>query len=283
MAEVLVDAHLHLWDPSRLRYPWLDGVPLLSRPYLPVDIDAAISGLQVEQQVFVQCDCIPSQSLEEAHWVASLAQASPRIAGIVAHAPVELGEAVRAHVEELARIPLVKGIRRLIQGEQDPRFCTRPQFVAGVKELALFGLSFDLCLRADQLPAALELVRSCPQVSFVIDHCAKPDIRSHAMEPWRTDMRAIAGLPNVSCKISGLVTEADAKAWVASDLKPYIDHAISCFSPDRCMYGGDWPVVLLASSYRRWADTFLAAIATLGADERRKVCATTARRVYRLG
>jgi L-fuconolactonase len=282
MPDPLVDSHLHLWDPSRLRYPWLDGVPLLSRPYLLPDIDAASAGCDVQQQVFVQCDCIPSQSLEEAHWVSALAQGAPRLAAIIAHAPVELGEAVRPHLEALAGVPLVKGVRRLFQGEKDPTFCARPLVVAGITELGRQGMSFDLCVRSDQLPAATALVRACPGTSFILDHCAKPDIRARAMEPWGTQIRALAALPNVACKISGLVTETNAAGWVASDIQPYIDHVLDCFTPQRLMFGGDWPVVLQASTFSRWAETFRLAIAGLTADERRQISSQTARRVYRL-
>ncbi len=282
MAEPLVDAHLHLWDPTRLRYRWLDEVALLNRAYLPADLAAASAGLALEQLVFVQCDCDPSQALEEAHWVSELARTTPRLAGIVAFAPVERGEAVRPFLEALASLPLVRGVRRLIQGEADPAFCARPEFISGVAELARNGLSFDLCARKDQLPAVRELVERCPQVSFVLDHCAKPAIRARELEPWRSDLRALARLPNVSCKISGLVTEAEPGSWRAADLAPYIEHAISCFGPARCMFGGDWPVVLLAATYQRWTETFLAAIAGFGAEERKQLCALTARRVYRL-
>jgi L-fuconolactonase len=282
MAEPLVDGHLHLWDPVRLRYRWLDDAPLLNRAYLPADVAAASAGLALEQLVFVQCDCDPGQALEEAHWVTELARATPRIAAIVAHAPVERGEAVRPFLEALASLPLVRGVRRLIQGEADVAFCARPEFIAGVAELARYGMSFDLCIRKEQLPAVRELVARCPQVTFVLDHCAKPGIRARELEPWKGDLRALSRLPNVSCKISGLVTEAAPESWQADDLKPYIDHAIACFGPERCMFGGDWPVVLLAATYQRWTETFLAAIANLGPEQRRQLCSATARRVYRL-
>ncbi len=201
-----------------------------------------------------------------------LARATPRIAAIVAHAPVERGVAVRPFLEALASLPLVRGVRRLIQGEDDVAFCARPEFIAGVAELARYGMSFDVCARKEQLPAVRELAARCPQVSFVLDHCAKPGIRARELEPWKGDLRALSQLPNVSCKISGLVTEAEPGSWRAADLQPYIDHAIACFGPERCMFGGDWPVVLLAASYQRWSETFLAAIAALGPEQRRQPC-----------
>jgi L-fuconolactonase len=280
MAEPLVDSHLHLWDPARLRYSWLDGVPLLNRAYLPGDVAAASAGIALEQLVFVQCDCDPGQALEEAHWVTELARATPRIAAIVAHAPVERGEAVRPFLEALASLPLVRGVRRLIQGEADVAFCARPEFIAGVAELARYGMSFDLCARKEQLPAVRELVARCPQVSFVLDHCAKPGIRARELEPWKGDLRALSRLPNVSCKISGLVTEAEPGSWQAGDLQPYIDHAIACFGPERCMFGGDWPVVTLAGTYKEWLTALREILSKRPEADQKKVLHDNAAKFY---
>jgi L-fuconolactonase len=277
----LIDAHLHLWDPKRIRYSWLDGNALLGRAYLPADLTAASAGLLVEKVVFVECGCDPGLALEEARWVSALAKDDARIAAIVAHAPVELGgAAVREHLASLHALPLVTGVRRLLQGDRASGFCTSPAFVDGVQSLAFFNFSFDLCIVHDQLPDAIELVRRCPQVSFILDHCGKPDVRAKAFQPWADRLRELARLPNVACKLSGLVTEADHEHWTAADLAPYIDHVIACFGPTRVMFGGDWPVVLGAATYRRWVETFRAAIDGLDAAARARICSGTAEALY---
>ena len=172
----IVDTHVHLWHPKQLRYPWLKQVPALNRPYLLDDYSAAHENLEIESIVFVQCDTHPDDGLKEAAWVTSLVAAEPRIRGIVAWAPLEEGEKVEPFVEKLAEEHLVKGIRRLIQGESVD-FCTQPKFVDGVKTLARYGLSFDICVFHPQLANAIRLVEQCPHVQFILDHIGKPDIK----------------------------------------------------------------------------------------------------------
>ena len=282
MNEKLIDSHLHLWDRAKYRYAWLDGYPLLNRSYLAEDYQKATAGCDVVGGVFVQCDCAPEQSLAEAQWVASLAKKGLPIKGIVAHAPIELGNNVHSHLAELARIPLVCGIRRLLQGEKKAGFCLEPSFIAGVKKLAEFNFSFDICVRKDQLEEVVELVRACPKVSFVLDHFGNPDIKNKTMEPWRSQISALAKLRNVSCKLSGLITNADPLTWKPNDLAPFVDHVIASFGVHRVMFGGDWPVVILASEYRRWVETVHELLANLPAKDRQKILHDNAIKVYRL-
>ena len=150
----------------------------------------------------------------------------------------------RVHEElvALAQFPLVKGVRRNLQSETDANFCLRPDFIAGVHALAEFDFSFDLCVAHYQLPAVTELVRCCPEVCFILDHCGKPAIREQIFEPWAGQMILLAALPNVACKISGLLTEANLANWKASEVQPYVRHAIHCFGFNRVLFGGDWPV-----------------------------------------
>jgi L-fuconolactonase len=278
----LVDTHLHLWDLTRLRYPWLEGHPQLGRNFLPEDFRAAGGDVQVGAMVFVQCDAVPEQAVAEARWVAELARTEPRIKGIVARATLERGEAAHAQVAELAEIPLVKGVRRLIQGEADPEFPVRPDFVRGVQLLHGFGLSFDLCLKHHQLAATIRLVRQCPDVSFVLDHIAKPDIKAGRLDPWRAELRELAQLENVTCKISGLATEANWAAWTTAQLRPYIEHVIACFGFDRVMFGGDWPVSTLATTYPRWVAAVDEVLGGCSREEREKFWVRNAERIYRL-
>jgi L-fuconolactonase len=278
----IVDTHLHLWDPGRLRYPWLASVPALNRRHLIADYRAACGPVAVGKMVFVQCDCVPAQFLAECDWVTSVAREDSRIRGIVPFAPLERGAAVAPALEQLAANPLVKGVRRLIQSEPDLEFCLRPDFVHGVKLLPRFGFTFDLCITHRQLANTIRLVRQCPEVPFILDHIAKPDIKAGVMDPWRAELRELAALPNVGCKLSGLATEADHARWAAADLRPYIDHVMTCFGPDRVLFGGDWPVSTLATDYPRWVQKVDDALAGCTPDELHRLYVRNAEKFYRV-
>ena len=278
----IVDTHLHLWDPAVLRYPWLEGDPLLNQPYLLPQYEAATQAQPPEKCVFVQCEADFTQFMQEAEWVSAIAAHDNRIAGIVAWAPLENGDAARFDLERLAANPRIKGIRRIIQFEPDPAFCLRPGFVKGVQALADYHLSFDICINHTQMENTIALVRHCPHVRFVLDHIAKPDIKNHLMEPWRTHLKTLASLENVSCKMSGLVVEADWERWTPADLKPYIDHVLDCFGFERILFGGDWPVVLRAARWQQWLETLLSALAGASRSERKQLFHDNAVAFYRL-
>ena len=278
----IVDTHLHLWDLGRLRYPWLAGVPLLNKNHLIDDYRRACGSVQVAKMVFVQCECDPALSQREADWVAEVARVDPRIRGIVAQAPLERGEAVAPALTALAANPLVKGVRRLIQSESDDAFCVRPGFVRGVQMLHAHGFSFDLCIFHRQLANAIKLVRQCPNVSFILDHIGKPDIKSGRLDPWRAELRELAQMKNVACKVSGLVTEADFARWTPADLRPYLDHVVDCFGFDRVIFGGDWPVSTQATDYPRWVATLDDALRGSSPDELHKFYVRNAEAFYRV-
>ncbi len=283
MDHEIVDTHLHLWDPAHFRIPWLDGNDLLNRAYDMQAFYEHTGGLNIAAMVYVQVEVAPAYALLEAQHIVRLAEQEPRLQGIVAWAPLEDGECARSFLEALvAAGPLVKGVRRILQGEPDPAYCLQPSFVRGVEMLADYGLSFDICIYHYQLPAVIELVRQCPGVTFILDHIAKPDIRSGALEPWREHIAALARLPNVACKISGVATEADHARWTVDDLAPYIRHALTVFGEDRVMFGGDWPVALLATSYRRWVETLATLTVDFSPEAQRKLWSENARRIYRL-
>jgi L-fuconolactonase len=279
----IVDTHLHLWDPRRLRYPWLDAIPLLNRTYLLPEFSVARGQIDIDKLVFVQCECLPEQALAEAQWVDQLASREPRLQAIVAWAPLEGGERARPALEELVALPRVKGVRRIIQFESDPGFCLRPEFVRGVQMLAEHDLSFDLCISHAQLENTIALVRQCPQVRFVLDHIGKPDIAHRVLDPWRAQLKTLASLPNVWCKISGLVTEADHTRWSREDLAPYLAHVLDCFGFERVMFGGDWPVLLQASPYARWLETVQLSVASARRSEVSQLFYGNACEFYRLG
>ena len=280
----IVDTHLHVWDLSRLRYPWLDNVPLLNRDHLLADYTCACGSVAVAKMVFLQCECMPEQAQQEADWVAELARTDARIRGIVAWAPLEKGEAAAPALTRLADDPLVKGIRRIIQFEADPEFCLRPDFVRGVQSLPRFGFTFDLCINHRQLANTIKLVRQCPAVNFVLDHIGKPDIKAGLLDPWRAELRELAQLKNVWCKLSGLVTEADHAKWTPADLRPYLDHVLACFGADRVMFGGDWPVSTQASDYPRWVAVLDDVLAAHGytPDELHQIYVRNAEKFYRV-
>ncbi|WP_062230111.1 amidohydrolase family protein [Aureimonas sp. N4] len=266
----IIDTHVHLYDPARLDYPWLASVPAIQGAFLMPEFDRARGAIAVEGIVFAEVDAAPGRELDEARFVDELAEADNRIRGIIASAPVERGAAVAEDLERLAAIGRVKAVRRLIQGHADPAYCLTPAFVEGVREVGKAGFAFDICIYHHQLASATELVRRCPDMQFVLDHIAKPPIAAGGREPWASEMRALAELPNITVKISGVVTEADHANWRPDDIRPYVDHTIECFGFERVMFGSDWPVVNLASSYQAWVemlDGFLAGVSD--ADLRR--------------
>jgi L-fuconolactonase len=281
--QVIVDAHLHVWDPGRLDYPWLGDVPALNRRFGPADLDLAGLGPDVRfaGAVFVEAGRRDDLALAEVEWVEELAEQWPRLLGVVAHAPLERGADVDADLRALARQQRVRGVRRNFQDEP-PGFGIGAGHIAGVRRLAEHDLPADLCVRHHQLPEVIELVRQVPEVTFVLDHLGKPDVRAGLLDPWREHIRRLAAYPNVYCKLSGLATEADHLTWRDEDVAPYLSHAIAEFGSDRCMFGGDWPVATLATGYARWVSVVRAALADRTEGERAAVLAGTAARVYRL-
>lgn len=280
LPDCIVDAHVHFWNPQRLNYPWLASVPALNRAFLPDNYLAATKTFNTGKMIFVECGCDPSQNCEEVKWISKLAVRETRLKGIIAHAPLERGAAVHEELVALAQFPLVKGVRRNLQSEADANFCLRPDFIAGVHALAEFDFSFDLCVAHYQLPAVTEMVRCCPEVCFILDHCGKPGIREQLFELWAGQMILLAALPNVSCKISGLLTEADLANWKASEVQPYVRHAIHCFGFNRVLFGGDWPVLMLAGEYLHWLETVLAAVPFATEADLIKLFQTNAEEIY---
>ncbi len=278
----IVDTHLHVWDTNRLHYPWLNGNALLNRPHLLPEYNQVCGSIAVERMVFLQCEVDVTQFMQEAEWVDSLADQDSRLQGIVPWAPLEKGDGVRPDLEKLAANPRIKGIRRIIQFEPDMEFCLRPDFVRGVQALADYNLSFDICIDHRHMLNTIQMVRQCPNVHFIIDHIAKPNIKDQVLDPWREHLKTFASFPNVHCKMSGLTTEADHQSWTQDHLKPYIDHVVECFGFDRIIFGGDWPVASQATTYTRWVETLLWALNGASESELKKLFHDNAIQFYKL-
>ena len=284
----IIDTHVHLWEVATLAYPWLASAPALGQRYGIADLGS--EGDRLAGLVIVEAGCRPDLALAEVAWVKSLAYQWPVIRGMVAQAPLERGPDGLADLagDRVGVGGHVVGVRRNVQDEA-PSFLVQDRFVAGVNELAQLSLPFDACVREHQLRELTDLADRVPAVVIVLDHLGKPDIRRYAglsqarkTHEWFADLANLARRPNVVVKLSGLATEADHERWREHDIEPYLTHAIEVFGPDRCMYGSDWPVATLATTYERWRDLVEAVIADLPATARGDILAGTAQRVYRL-
>ena len=276
----LVDTHQHLWDLTQYPYTWCAGVPALNRSFRFDDYLAAAAGLDIAKTVFMECDVDEPHQLAEARAIQSLANEQPLIAGIVASGRPER-ENFQAHLEALARLPHVRGLRRILHTQPDA-LSQSPLFSENLRLLPEFGLTFDLCVLARQLPIARQLIERCPGVTFVLDHCGVPDVKGRAFEPWRTDLAQLAAFPNVNCKISGIVAYADPATWTVEDLRPWVDHVIAQFGWDRVVWGGDWPVCTLGAPLSRWVQTTRTLTATATEEQRAKLFHLNAERIYRV-
>ena len=272
-----VDAHQHFWHYDAVRDRWIDhSMALLQRDFLPDDIAPAFRAAGIDAVVAVQAD----QSAAETDFLLDLGARYAMIRGVVGwvdlRAP-DLGEALTRRRSN----PLLKGFRHIAQSEPDD-FLARPEIRAGIAQLGQRGFTYDILIRPSQLAAADLLVERSPDVRFVLDHCAKPPITSGDLSEWRRGIERIARHPNLSCKISGLITEASWTQWAASDIFPCLDVTADAFGADRLMFGSDWPVCLLAGEYARVAELVELWAARLTAAERARVFGGTATSVYRL-
>ncbi len=279
----IVDSHVHLWDPASFHLDWLHENPLLNHRYSLEEFQQVTEGVQIEAIICVEANVAQEEALLEARWLATQAQHDSRIQGIVAFAPIEEQTYLASYLDTLMTIDSrIKGVRRNIQGETYPGFCLQSAFVQGVQLLARYNLSFDLCVTHDQLPDVIELVRRCPNTRFLLDHLAKPAVRDALLDPWHEQIKQLAEFPNIACKISGLVTEADYQHWKEEDILPYVTHTMAVFGEDRVLFGSDWPVVVQAASYARWVQMLVDFTAPLSVSAQRKLWTENTRHWYRL-
>jgi L-fuconolactonase len=278
---MIIDAHHHLWDPGTRRHAWLGALPALRRPFTLEEFTGLAAAHGVTGSVLVQV--LPSAA-ETAEFLA-VAAARTVVAGVVGWADLTAPD-VADRVARLRGRPggdRLAGIRHLVQDETEPDWLGRPDVRRGLRTLGEAGLVYDLLIRPAQLPAAIRVARDLPGVHFVLDHGAKPDIARGQQEPWGTLVAELAAQPNVSCKLSGLVTEAGPR-WSAARIGPYADRLIDWFGPDRLMFGSDWPVCTLAASYGEVLDLAVTLLSgRLGSAEVDAVLAGNAARIYGLG
>jgi L-fuconolactonase len=274
-----IDSHHHFWKYSVEEYPWIgDAMAGLRRDFLPEHLKAEIAAVGIDGVVSVQA----RQTVGETEWLLSLADGNDFIKGVVGWVPL-VDSRVREIVAKFAASPKLRAVRHVVQDEPDDRFILRDDFNRGVSTLKEFGLVYDILIYERQLVPAIEFVDRHPGQVFVLDHIAKPRIQDNAIEPWRTNIREMARRPDVYCKISGMVTEADWKTWTPGQLRPYFDAVLEAFGPGRLMFGTDWPVCLAAAGYSRSVDVVRKFSAELSADEQARVFGGTAVEAYRLG
>jgi L-fuconolactonase len=274
----MIDTHQHFWVYVRSEYGWIDETMTpLRRNFLPGDVKQEMARAGVAASVAVQV----RQSLEETRWLLELANAHSFVAGVVGWVDLQGGD-VDAQLERLAAHPKFIGVRHIVQAEPSG-FLDRPRFREGVARLERHGLTYDILVYAPQLQEAVSFARAFPRQPFVLDHLGKPDIRGNGFSEWRRHFARMAELPNVCCKLSGLVTEADWTSWTPAQLRPYLDAALEAFGPSRLMIGSDWPVCLLAARYDAVVALVRDALAEFSEDEQAQVLGGTAREFYRLG
>ena len=254
-----------------------DGMELLRRDFLIDDLRAITAEAGVTGTIVVEAE----RTIEETAWLSRVAASSGLICGVVGWAPLT-SPSVASELEHIASLPKVKAIRHPVHDEADDQFVLRDDFNRGITALKRFDLRYDILIFEKHLPQTIRFVDRHPDQVFILDHVAKPRIRDRVLFPWKENMRELARRSNVYCKVSGMVTEADWHTWSAEDLSPYIETVLEAFTPERIMFGSDWPVVRLASSYRRWVDTVRAAIARLSTTERERILAGTAIEAYGL-
>jgi L-fuconolactonase len=275
---MIIDAHQHFWHYDPVRCAWItDAMAGLKRDFLPSDLEPELARNGVDGCVFVQAE----QSDRETEFLLQLADRSEKIAGVVGWIDLASPTIVET-LNRYTRFKKLRGFRHIVQDEPDDRFLLREEIVRGIEALNGFGYTYDILIYPKQLPAAVELASRLPEQKFVIDHLAKPNIRQNTLEPWATHMRAIAKYPNVYCKVSGLVTEANWRSWTERDFRPYLDVACEAFGAKRLMFGSDWPVCLLASNYSGVKQLIEAYVQNFSNLEREQIFGETATHFYGL-
>jgi len=276
----IIDTHQHLFYTDRFEYPWTADFPALQGPFMLGHYAGEVVGTGIAGTLFMEGNVPESQQRDEARFFCELADnPANKILGVIASGRPE-NEDFAQYLASI-RHPKLKGVRRVLHVADDA-VSQSALFAKNVSLIGDAGLTFDLCVRADQLALALKLAHQCPKTQFILDHCGGPDVKSGVLDSWRDGIAKLAELPNVACKISGIVASADFAKWTAADLKPFVDHVIARFGWDRVVFGSDWPVCRFATDLRGWLDAALSLTASASEPEREKLFWRNATRIYRL-
>jgi len=273
-----IDAHHHFWKYDPIEYGWIDDdMAAIRRDFLPADLQRVTSAAGIEGVVSVQA----RQTLLETECLLHLATDHAFIKGVVGWIDLVSPNAV-LQLEMYSRNRKLKSVRHVVQGEPDDHFILRPDFNRGIGQLKRFDLAYDILIFERHLPQTIRFVDAHPDQRFVLDHIAKPRIKSDELEPWARNIRELAKRPNVYCKASGMVTEADYRTWTVAQLRKYFDIVLEAFGPKRLMFGSDWPVCLVACDYGRWHALISQFISDLSASEQTRILGGTAMEAYKL-
>jgi predicted TIM-barrel fold metal-dependent hydrolase/L-rhamnose mutarotase len=273
----IVDTHLHLMHLDRFNYPWLKDIPAINRQWTAESFFAEAEKLGIETALHMECDVEEPDQENETRFV--LDHLHPGIAGAIAAARPERAD-FPAHLDRIAALRGVKGIRRILHTQPD-ELSQSKLFAANLRRLAPLNLTFDLCVLARQLGIGRDLVASCPDVQFVLDHCGVPDIAGNGYGTWASSIERLAELPNVVAKISGVVAYANAD-WSVDDIRPYVEHVIECFGWGRVVWGSDYPVVTLTANLTRWVEVTKQIISAASVSEQSALLSRNAERIYKL-
>jgi L-fuconolactonase len=273
-----IDAHQHFWKYSPQDYGWIGPeVAILKKDHLPEDLAPLLDSAGIDGTVAVQAQ----QTIGETQWLLELADQHPFIKGVVGWVDL-CGPDLYPQLERFCAHPRFRGVRHVVQDEPDNEFMLREDFCRGLGTLQAFGLTYDVLVFPRHLPIACQVLSKFPDQPFVLDHIAKPLIKDDQMEPWASDIRALATFPNVMCKVSGMVTEADWHQWQPADLRPYLDVVVETFGPSRIMFGSDWPVCTVAGPYADVVGLVQDYVETFSEDEQSAIWAETAQSFYGL-
>ncbi len=273
----IIDAHQHFWKYHPQNHAWInDDMKIIQKDFLPADLSKILTDQKVKGCISVQVD----QTKEETAFQIECAHHNPFIKGVVGWIDL-LNPLIEKDIEAYKEKNIVKGFRHILQGTEKG-FMLQPNFINGLKQLSKNHYTYDLLIYANQIQEAIELIKVVEDLPIVLDHIAKPSIKTKSIEDWKKDIKSLAKYPNLYCKISGMVTEADWTTWKSEDLKPYLDIVVEAFGVDRLLFGSDWPVCLVASSYERWLNTIKDYFKEFSISEQEKIFALNCESFYTL-
>jgi len=273
---MIIDSHHHYWQYNPVDYDWIDdSMKVIRTDFLPEKLEKTIREAGIDGVISVHA----RQSVEETDWLIGMAHQNKFMKGVVGWLPL-VQDDIETYLEKHSGENILKGLRHVVQGEADPEFILRHDFNRGISLLKKYSLVYDILIFERHLPNTIKFVDQHPDQIFVLDHIAKPLIRKNELSPWKENIQELAKRENVSCKISGMVTEADFTNWTPEQLVPYFDVILNAFGPDRLLFGSDWPVCLVATSYKNWADLVRKTISTFSETEQAKIMGENAVRIY---